>query len=111
MIQSLANHHSYFSKYALSTVYLPDPIHSKYINQAVVSRYLPVGGVRIEDDILITKDGYENLTTAPKGQAMLDEIAGVAPDRQRKFPDPFPVGSNTMASLWADSPLNIGQNA
>lgn len=25
-----------------------------------------LGGVRIEDDLLITKDGYQNLTTAPK---------------------------------------------
>ena len=33
-----------------------------------------VGGVRIEDDILITKDGYENLTLAPKGKEMLDII-------------------------------------
>lgn len=33
-----------------------------------------VGGVRIEDDILITKVGYENLTMAPKGQEMLEII-------------------------------------
>jgi Xaa-Pro dipeptidase len=36
--------------------------------------YYPVGGVRIEDDILVTEDGYENLTKAPKGQAALDII-------------------------------------
>lgn len=35
-----------------------------------------VGGVRIEDDILITSRGYENLTTAPKGNAMFDIIRG-----------------------------------
>lgn len=33
-----------------------------------------VGGVRIEDDILITKDGYENLTMTPKGKEMLEII-------------------------------------
>ncbi len=37
---------------------------------------MPVGGVRIEDDILITHDGYENLTTAPKGEEMLCLIGG-----------------------------------
>ena len=37
---------------------------------------MPVGGVRIEDDILITSKGYENLTTAPKGNAMFDIIRG-----------------------------------
>jgi Xaa-Pro dipeptidase len=37
---------------------------------------MPVGGVRIEDDILITSRGYENLTKAPKGDAMFDIIRG-----------------------------------
>jgi hypothetical protein len=64
----------YFSAYALETFYRHDPVHSKYINFDVVKRYLPVGGVRIEDDILVTSKGYENLTTAPKGEAMLKII-------------------------------------
>lgn len=42
----------------------------------VLERYYKVGGVRIEDDILVTEDGYENLTTAPKGEEMLDVING-----------------------------------
>lgn len=56
----------YFNAYTLEKVYLPSPIHSKYINKEVLKRYMPVGGVRIEDDILITHVGYENLTTATK---------------------------------------------
>lgn len=66
----------YFSVYALKHFYLPSPVHSRFINQKVLQRYLPVGGVRIEDDILITSKGYENLTTAPKGSAMFDIIRG-----------------------------------
>ncbi|KAF2864961.1 hypothetical protein BDV95DRAFT_268833 [Massariosphaeria phaeospora] len=66
----------YFSTYALDMFYLHSPIHSKYINTEIVARYLPVGGVRIEDDILITSKGHENLTTAPKGEAMLEIIRG-----------------------------------
>ena len=65
------NRSSYFSAYALNYFYFPSPIHSKYINKEVLARYFPVGGVRIEDDLLITSKGYENLTTAPKGEAML----------------------------------------
>jgi Xaa-Pro dipeptidase len=35
--------------------------------------------VRIEDDILVTEDGYENLTWAPKGEAVLQELRGEFP--------------------------------
>ena len=68
----------YFNKYILDNVYLPNPEHRKFINLEVLERYMPVGGVRIEDDILITKDGYENLTPAVKGEEMLAVIRGDA---------------------------------
>ncbi|KAK7742060.1 hypothetical protein SLS53_004646 [Cytospora paraplurivora] len=51
-----------------------NPDLAQYINKAVLERYYPVGGVRIEDCILVTDDGNENLTTAPKGEAMLRVI-------------------------------------
>ncbi|XPS75458.1 Xaa-Pro dipeptidase [Ascochyta lentis] len=66
----------YFSVYALQHFYLPSPVHSRFINEKILQRYLPVGGVRIEDDILITSKGCENLTTAPKGDKMFDIIRG-----------------------------------
>lgn len=66
----------YFNSYALNYIYMPSPVQSKYINLDVLKRYMPVGGVRIEDDILITHDGYKNLTTAPKGDEMLCLIGG-----------------------------------
>lgn len=46
----------------------------KLINKDLLGKYYPVGGVRIEDDILVTEDGYENLTTAPKGDEALTII-------------------------------------
>ena len=64
----------YFNKFILDNVYLNDPEHLKFINSEVLERYMPVGGVRIEDDILITKKGYENLTPAVKGEEMLAVI-------------------------------------
>ncbi|KAL2038574.1 hypothetical protein N7G274_008622 [Stereocaulon virgatum] len=63
----------YFNEFALKG-YLEDSHFAKYIDEEVLDRYMHVGGVRIEDDILITKDGYENLTLAPKGKEMLDII-------------------------------------
>lgn len=51
-----------------------NPDLAQYVNKTVLERYYPVGGVRIEDCILVTDDGNENLTTAPKGEAMLRVI-------------------------------------
>jgi hypothetical protein len=67
---------SYFSRYALEEVYLKDERFAKFINKDLLEKYYPVGGVRIEDDILVTEDGYENLTTAPKGEEALKIING-----------------------------------
>jgi Xaa-Pro dipeptidase len=66
----------YFNRYAIEEVWLKNEKIGKYINEDLLDKYYPVGGVRIEDDILITKDGYENLTTTPKGQEALDIING-----------------------------------
>lgn len=46
------------------------------VDKAVLEQYYPVCGCRIEDCILVTEDGYENLTTAPKGKEMLRVING-----------------------------------
>ncbi|KAL3444432.1 peptidase M24, structural domain-containing protein [Aspergillus insuetus] len=62
----------YFNKLALENA--RKLLISKYINFDKAEQYLPVGGVRIEDDLLVTRTGYENLTTAPKGQEMLEII-------------------------------------
>ncbi|QEL61742.1 hypothetical protein CJJ09_003898 [Candidozyma auris] len=39
-----------------------EPGKAKYINKDVLDKYWYIGGVRIEDDLLITKDGFENFT-------------------------------------------------
>lgn len=68
----------YFNEWALENMVFNDPERSKFVNRDVLKKYMHVGGVRIEDDILITKDGYENLTTAPKGKEMLRIIKEAA---------------------------------
>lgn len=70
----------YFNKYILDNIYLNDPKHRKHIDTEVLKRYMPVGGVRIEDDVLITEKGYENLTPAVKGEEMLAVIRDGAGD-------------------------------
>lgn len=49
---------------------------ARYIDEKVLEGYYDVGGVRIEDDILVTEDGYDNLTKAPKGEELLEIING-----------------------------------
>ncbi|AEO57753.1 hypothetical protein MYCTH_2304303 [Thermothelomyces thermophilus ATCC 42464] len=64
----------YFCREYIEGFFLNKPIHSRLINKEELAKYWDVGGVRIEDDILVTKDGYENLTCAPKGKEMWDII-------------------------------------
>ena len=72
----------YFNEFLLSEFFLNHPLHSKYINRTMLEKYMSVGGVRIEDDILITKNGNENLTMAPKGEQMLKIIRVAAGARR-----------------------------
>ncbi|KAG0637026.1 peptidase M24, structural domain-containing protein [Tuber brumale] len=56
----------YFSRFIIQA-FLSHPAHSQYINETVLEKYWAVGGVRIEDDILVLGNGKnENLTTAPR---------------------------------------------
>ncbi|KAK0118737.1 hypothetical protein ONS96_011825 [Cadophora gregata f. sp. sojae] len=63
----------YFCRFIIEP-YLRDPIHAAYINFDVLTKFWDVGGIRIEDNILITKDGYENLTTAVKDVADMERL-------------------------------------
>ena len=67
---------SYFSRQYIETVFLSNSAHARFINKKLLEKYYPVGGVRIEDCVLVTKDGHEDLTTAPKGDEMLEIING-----------------------------------
>ncbi|XP_049826665.1 xaa-Pro dipeptidase isoform X2 [Aethina tumida] len=50
---------------------------SKFLVPEVIERFRGFGGVRIEDDVLITKDGVVNLTKVPRTvQEIEDWIAG-----------------------------------
>ncbi|KAK6069933.1 metallopeptidase family M24 [Seiridium cupressi] len=63
----------YFCEFIIRP-YLKDPKHSQFIDENVLEGYWDVGGVRIEDNILITKDGSENLTDVVKDPVELEKI-------------------------------------
>ncbi|KAL8903205.1 MAG: hypothetical protein Q9207_004071 [Kuettlingeria erythrocarpa] len=63
----------YFCRFIVEP-YLKDERTRGFIDEGVLERFWEVGGVRIEDDVLVTKDGYENLTTAPKGIEEMERI-------------------------------------
>lgn len=73
MVILMAN--SYFCRPFIEGYFLSSDAHAKFIDKKVLEKYYDVGGVRIEDDILVTDDGYENLSAAaPKGEELLDII-------------------------------------
>ncbi|KAJ0418128.1 putative Xaa-Pro aminopeptidase pepP [Aspergillus carlsbadensis] len=55
----------YFCQFIIEP-FLKNPDLQRYIDVDTLERYWAVGGVRIEDNIHITKEGHDNLTTAPK---------------------------------------------
>lgn len=48
---------------------------SRHIDHEVLKRYEPVGGVRIEDVVLITENGCENLTTVGKETSWVEGVS------------------------------------
>ncbi|KAJ2575217.1 hypothetical protein GGH19_003169 [Coemansia sp. RSA 1807] len=54
------------------------PEVAQYIDFDKVAEYRCVGGVRIEDNIVITESGYDNLTACPKEVDELESIRAVA---------------------------------
>ncbi|OAA53219.1 Peptidase M24, structural domain protein [Cordyceps fumosorosea ARSEF 2679] len=67
----------YFCEFIIKP-YLKDPFHSKFINEEILNKYWDVGGVRIEDDILVTETGHENLTNLPTTAAEIEAIVASA---------------------------------
>jgi len=53
---------------------LESPDQAKYLNADKIESLLNFGGIRIEDNLIITEDGYENLTDVPKEIKDIEEV-------------------------------------
>lgn len=53
---------------------LEDEKRSKFLNAQKIEGLLDFGGVRIEDNLIITEEGYENLTDVPKEIREIEEV-------------------------------------
>ena len=46
----------------------------QYIDPAVLSRFRGFGGLRLEDNVIVTEDGCENMTNCPR---TVEDVEGV----------------------------------
>lgn len=52
---------------------LEDDNASKFLNQSKLQEMMDFGGIRIEDNLIITEEGHENMTTVPKERADIEK--------------------------------------
>jgi Xaa-Pro dipeptidase len=57
------------------------PHKGKFVDLAVLERFATFGGVRLEDDVVVTADGIENLTVVPRELNDVEEVLALARGR------------------------------
>jgi len=58
---------------------LNDPQQSKFFNKEVLAKYRGFGGVRLEDDIVVTRNGLENFTKCPRTVEEIESVMAGGP--------------------------------
>lgn len=55
---------------------LADPARAKFLDADVLARFRWFGGVRLEDVVVVTADGVDNITTCPRTVAEIESVLG-----------------------------------
>lgn len=63
----------YFIDYRIKDA-LDSPEMSKYVNAEKIEEYREVGGVRLEDNVVVRKDGVEMLSFLPRKWEEVEKI-------------------------------------
>lgn len=73
----------YFNDFLIEKFLEKHPERLEVVDVTVMEKYKYIGGVRIEDDVLVTKDGYENLTGITSDPDEIEQIVsnGIAKGR------------------------------
>ncbi|XP_030649975.1 xaa-Pro dipeptidase [Chanos chanos] len=74
----------YFINHLLDQA-LADPAHSCFINNAVLQRFRGFGGVRVEENIVVTADGIELLTCVPRTVEEIEAFMAEGRDSSKSF--------------------------
>lgn len=53
---------------------LEDETKSQFLNKSKLTEMFEFGGIRIEDNIIVTEDGYQNLTNVPKERDEIERL-------------------------------------
>jgi Xaa-Pro dipeptidase len=53
---------------------LADPVKARFLAADVLKSFRTFGGVRIEDDVLVTAGGAENLTQVPREPGEIEAV-------------------------------------
>lgn len=75
----------YFIKPLLEKAFA-DPVQSKFLVKENLARFWYFGGVRIEDDVLVTKTGVENFAIVPR---TVEEIEAHMSDKDEVSYQPY----------------------
>jgi Xaa-Pro dipeptidase len=72
----------YFNPTLLEDAY-KDERRAKHLVREEIDKFTNFGGVRIEDDVLVTEDGIENFTVVPSS---IDEVEAILAQNPFIFP-------------------------